>query len=83
VEFVSTEDHQPVIQCNIRQITEPMEAETGERLLAAIVESSEDAIFVKALDGTIISCNAGAVRMYGYTALIPRLEVQVLPGVPL
>ncbi len=36
--------------------------------LSTIVESSQDAIFSRSVDGTILSWNAGAERLYGYKA---------------
>jgi PAS domain S-box-containing protein len=40
--------------------------EDDRRRLAAIVEGSEDAIIAETLDGTIVTWNAGAERLYGY-----------------
>lgn len=49
-------------------VTELKRAEEANALLAAIVESSGDAIIGKTLDGRIVSWNPGAEKMYGYTA---------------
>src|SRR5579871_5961965 len=58
-----------VVQLGItRDITERRKAEETRLLLGAIVDSSDDAIISKDLDGHITSWNYGAERLYGYTA---------------
>ena len=56
-----------LISAAISDITERKSAEVELAQLAAIVESSDDAIIGKTLEGTITSWNPAAERIYGYT----------------
>ena len=65
-----------------RDITERKIAQQGAQRLVSIVESSEDAIISKDLNGIILSWNQGAERLFGYSAeeVIGRSILVLIPS---
>ena len=57
-----------LVSAAVRDVSDRKAAEARFNELAVIVESSQDAILTKTLDGTITFWNAAAARMYGYRA---------------
>ena len=74
-------DKPPIFTGVLRDITARKLADTTRARLAAIVDSSDDAIFSMTLDDTILTWNAGAERLYGYMAseMIGRSRALLLP----
>ncbi|MDD5142341.1 PAS domain S-box protein [Methanoregula sp.] len=65
--FTDSEGSLMILEMGI-DITDRKRAEEERAILASIVEHSEDAIIGKSLTGIILSWNAGAAKMYGYSA---------------
>ena len=59
---------EPCIMTQMRDITARRQVEEVSVAIAAIVESSDDAIIGKTLDSTITSWNSGAEKIFGYPA---------------
>ncbi|MBI5602888.1 MAG: PAS domain S-box protein [Deltaproteobacteria bacterium] len=55
-------------RATMSDISDRKRAEAGLQQLAAIVESTEDAIFTNSLEGIILSWNKSAEKIYGYSS---------------
>jgi len=62
-------------------VTGMVEAQAAQARLAAIVESSDDAIISKTLDGRVLTWNGAAERLFGYTAeeVVGRSVMLLIP----
>jgi PAS domain S-box-containing protein len=69
-------------RCFTRDVTEQKRAEVARAHLAALVESSGDAILSKTLGGIIQTWNKGAERMFGYTAaeMVGQPVMRLIPA---
>ncbi len=82
LEYVNTYQQEALAVANLQaEISQREKAEETTRRMAAIVESSGDAIIRQKLDGTIQSWNSGAEQVFGYSAE-EMLGNRMLPLIP-
>jgi PAS domain S-box-containing protein len=69
-------------RCVVLDVTERRQSDEMRSLLAAVVESTDDAVITKSLEGVVLSWNAGAAAMFGYTAeeMVGRSINRLIPA---
>ncbi len=90
VEFVSNVyqvDHHPVIQCNIRDITERKRIGKAlareQALMRTMIDQIRDPIYVKDLEGRFVLANKAVARLMGASApaeLLGKTDAHFYPG---
>ena len=66
--WATQEDGEAVFNAFVHDITERRRGQEAVGRLAAIVETAQEAIYTRSLDGTLLTWNRGAELLYGYTA---------------
>lgn len=81
--YRTSEDQIAGVVITCVDITARKAAEENERWLSTIVESSNDAIISFTMDGTIVSWNKGAERIFGYKPdeVIGRSQAILVPEI--
>ena len=81
-----SQDHYGIIERSKKEIDSTpnsvaSDLSTNTSFLAAIVDSTDDAIIGNTLDAVIVSWNSGAERQYGYTAkeAIGKPDTLIIP----
>lgn len=85
IHFVPLKNDDNIVESGLiitLDITEIKQAEEKSAKLAAIVETSDDAIVSKTLESVVTSWNAAAERMFGYTAeeMIGQTIYKIIPA---